>query len=100
MTVARKGLCDMAITACFAGPVFNMLIGLGLGFTALRKMTHEDEIEVHLTPELKAGFLFSIGNCIMVIIFGVFIGGGTLRRAYGFTAFALYMAYAATSLLV
>ena len=29
MTVARKDLSTMAITASFAGPVFNILIGLG-----------------------------------------------------------------------
>jgi sodium/potassium/calcium exchanger 6 len=26
---ARKGLANVAITACFAGPVFNILVGLG-----------------------------------------------------------------------
>ena len=30
----RKGLAK-DITACFAGPVFNILIGLGLGLVAL-----------------------------------------------------------------
>ena len=35
MAMARKGLANMAITACFAGPVFNMLVGLGAGFALL-----------------------------------------------------------------
>jgi Ca2+/Na+ antiporter len=34
MTMARKGLANMAMTACFAGPVFNILIGLGLGLSS------------------------------------------------------------------
>merc|ERR1719445_1478759 len=33
--MAREGLGNMAITACFAGPIFNILIGLGTGFSVL-----------------------------------------------------------------
>ncbi len=32
VSVARAGSPDMAVTACFAGPLFNMLVGLGVAF--------------------------------------------------------------------
>ena len=32
MSVARAGSPDMAVTACFAGPLFNMMVGLGVAF--------------------------------------------------------------------
>eukprot|EP00580_Thalassiosira_gravida_P015578 CAMPEP_0201661904 /NCGR_PEP_ID=MMETSP0494-20130426/4135_1 /ASSEMBLY_ACC=CAM_ASM_000839 /TAXON_ID=420259 /ORGANISM="Thalassiosira gravida, Strain GMp14c1" /LENGTH=469 /DNA_ID=CAMNT_0048140137 /DNA_START=205 /DNA_END=1613 /DNA_ORIENTATION=+ len=32
VAMARKGLANMAITACFAGPLFNILVGCGAGF--------------------------------------------------------------------
>jgi len=39
VTMARKGLANMGITACFSGPVFNILFGLGCGFGVLRHAT-------------------------------------------------------------
>lgn len=36
----------MAITACFAGPVFNMLIGLSLGYELYFSESDSDETEV------------------------------------------------------
>lgn len=32
VAMARSGFGNMAMTACFAGPLCNMLCGLGLGF--------------------------------------------------------------------
>ena len=42
----------MAMTACFAGPVFNVLMGLGLGFLRLCSM-HSclSEHRMHLTAQ-------------------------------------------------
>lgn len=100
VAVARKGLANMAITACFAGPVFNFLIGLGLGFGTLRRMTGESEIPVDLPASLETGFLFSIVNCFLIIFFGVCWGNGTLRKEYGYVALIVYTSYAVTSLLV
>merc|ERR1711939_192200 len=33
LSVARAGSPNMAVTACFAGPLFNMLVGLGVSFS-------------------------------------------------------------------
>jgi len=56
MTMAKKGLANMAITACFAGPIFNILVGLGLGFMSLRASTGKDVIEISKFPaNVEAG---------------------------------------------
>ena len=58
----------MATTACFAGPIFNLCAGLGLGFWALMKSTGREEIHVELPRNIATGFVFAIANCLLIII--------------------------------
>lgn len=100
MTMARKGLANMAITACFAGPVFNILIGLGGGFTALSGITGNQEKEVHLTPSIETGFFFLLCNCLLLLVSGVAINKGRVPAGYGYAALALYLVYVVASLVL
>jgi sodium/potassium/calcium exchanger 6 len=100
MTVARKGLSTMAITASFAGPVFNILVGLGIGLTILTQSNHNpgDPVPVSLNNPLRVGFIFSILNGILVITAGVVVGKGVVPKRYGYVAMILYTAYVICSL--
>jgi len=100
MTVARKGLSTMAITASFAGPVFNILVGLGIGLSILTQSSHTpgDPVPVSLNNPLRLGFIFSILNGILVIIAGVVVGKGVIPKRYGYVAMVLYAAYVVCSL--
>jgi len=51
VTVAREGHPAMAIAACFAGPLFNLLMGLSAGL-AIATETHGDITGIHLENEL------------------------------------------------
>ena len=99
-TMARKGLANMAITACYAGPIFNMLIGLGAGFTVLAGQTGENQKEVELTASIDCGFIFLVLNSVMVITTGTLITRQRIPPSFGYVAIAVYTTYLTTSLIL
>lgn len=100
ITVARKDLSIMAITASFAGPVFNMLVGLGIGFSILNSSEPESTFEVHLDGPLRIGFLFSVLNGVLVIVSGVCFGRGVIPKNYGYVAMLVYLLYVVVSITI
>eukprot|EP00804_Cyclotella_cryptica_P003030 CCRYP_006035-RA/>CCRYP_006035-RA protein AED:0.08 eAED:0.10 QI:0/0.8/0.66/1/0.8/0.66/6/287/819 len=100
VTMARKGLANMAITACFAGPVFNILVGLGAGFSVLRSVTKEEIKYVQLTPSITTGFVFCFVNCVLLLTTGLLFNKGTITAGYGYFAVSLYALYIATSFVL
>ncbi|KAG7353933.1 sodium/calcium exchanger protein [Nitzschia inconspicua] len=98
MTMARKGLANMAMTACFAGPVFNILIGLGLGFSNLQAQTGKQETSVQLSAPIITGFVFVVINCVAILFVGMTLGKGRIEPCYGYIAVGLYAIYVVTSI--
>jgi sodium/potassium/calcium exchanger 6 len=100
VTMARKGLANMAVTACFAGPVFNVLVGLGLGFSSLAAATGNARTEVSLSPSVLTGFLFVALNSVAILGTGLWWGNGRIPKHYGYGALVLYSIYIITSISV
>jgi sodium/potassium/calcium exchanger 6 len=100
MTMARKGLANMAMTACFAGPVFNILIGLALGFSTLSAETGESDKAVVLNPSIITGFVAIIIHTISLIVIGTFVFKARIPKGYGYFAIGLYMTYVTISFLL
>lgn len=100
VTMSKKGLSTMATTACFAGPIFNFCVGLGLGFWTLLRSTGKDEIRVELPTNIATGFWFSIANCALIVFAGVVVGKGVIGQGYGYVAGGLYVIYVITSLVM
>ena len=100
MTMARKGLANMAMTACFAGPVFNILIGLSFGFSALSANTGVLEHTVTLNPSIMTGFVAILVHTTSLIIIGTFLCKARIPKEYGYVAIGLYLTYLAISFLL
>jgi len=93
-TMARKGLVNMAITACFAGPMFSVLIGVGLAMY----IWGAELSDLHLTQPLQCAILFSILNCALLLICG--FHRGHLYKSYSYGALILYAVYGCFSLYI
>ena len=101
MTVAKKGLSTMAITASFAGPVFNILIGLGIGLTILLGAEGDVEsVSVSLNNALRTGFIFSIITGVLVIVSGICVGQGKIPKTFGYVSMTIYTLYVLASLIL
>lgn len=99
VTMARKGLGNMGTTACFAGPCFTLLCGLGGGFAALLASDPNlTAIKVTMPPSVKIGFASIICNCLLLILSGllVFRRGGKIGTSHAYLMLMLYASYLAT----
>eukprot|EP00798_Chlamydomonas_sp_ICE-L_P016198 gene16197-22361_t len=68
--LARRGHASTALTACFAGPLFNILISMALGFSALFAREGISSAHVVLTPDVAVGCIFLIAYNIILAVVG------------------------------
>ena len=92
VTMARTGFANMAMTACFGGPLCNMLTGLGLGFLALLRASHAASAAVQLTPVTCANAVCLIGNCVAIVAVGV-VHRWRVPRRYSLVLLCVYAVY-------
>jgi solute carrier family 24 (sodium/potassium/calcium exchanger), member 6 len=86
------------MTACFAGPFFNILVGLGLGFSRLFAQQGVTQAAVSLSPSVVTGFVFIALNTVTILTTGLFWGQGRIPKNYGYIALTLYTVYLITSI--
>jgi sodium/potassium/calcium exchanger 6 len=68
--MAKAGHASMAITACFAAPLFNILISLSMGFSSLLHKLGTSSVAVSLTPEVLLGGCFLMGYNLTIVLVG------------------------------
>jgi len=79
-------------------PVFNILVGLGLGFSTLAARTGVPEREVSISPSVLCGFLFIGINTAAILTAGILFGRGRISRKYGYASLILYSVYVISSI--
>ena len=83
----------MSMAACFAGPSFNLLIGLGSGLLTQKEALLSDEgLSMVLMPSVRTGFVLLISNCLITIVSGLWYRG-VIPKIHGYLFWAIYLAY-------
>jgi len=99
VALARAGEPVVALAGCYAGPMFNMLIGLGLALTIKTAFMYPQPYGLHYDPNVPVsfGFLFIalISSAVAVALMDY-----KITKAWGACLVGLYLAAMATSILV
>ncbi|XP_020526842.1 cation/calcium exchanger 5 isoform X1 [Amborella trichopoda] len=99
VAVARAGQPAMAVAGCFAGPMFNMLIGLGGALTAHAVDVYPEECELKFHASIAVAFVFLfislLGSILVVTWFRFWV-----PRFWGFCLVGLYVAFVVVSLVI
>ncbi len=92
IAMTAEGGVSMAMTACFAGPLFNILMGLGIGFALYFRSTglSEQALDLDLIPAI--GALFALLNCLFLTFIAVW-HRGRLPAMFGWVTIGWYGVY-------
>lgn len=96
--MARQGFSRMAVSACFGGPLLNMLLSIGISCTYLT-ISNGHPIQLHHDYNqyvISAGFLAASLSSSAIIIP---LMGFKIPRMYGAYLILLYIAYLITSIV-
>lgn len=110
VSVARAGAPKMALGACFAGPMFNLLLGLGMSLTIqalkmpdgvvdLTNPSGNQPLGCHQMNIVWACFGFLLLSLVASIII-IPLDGFRVRRLWGSILIGLYVVYIATCMVL
>ncbi|XP_031773025.1 mitochondrial sodium/calcium exchanger protein-like [Apis florea] len=98
VTIAKRGFPRMGYAACFGGPMFNTLLGLGLTY-GLEAAKDPNYLTLMRLSDMAPGCLaFLVCSLCMSIIY-LNITGAIARKSYGFLLYSIYFAFLLIQLL-
>eukprot|EP00158_Paraphelidium_tribonemae_P005315 Partr_v1_DN27275_c0_g1_i1_m38577 putative calcium exchanger len=98
VTIAKMGYPNMAIAACFGGPMLNILLGVGVS-TFYYNVTHTDSYSLKFTRTLS---LSAAGLCVALVSSLIIIPLNSWKgtREYGFFLIGLYFVMMAVNIII
>ncbi|KAH7044818.1 Sodium/calcium exchanger protein-domain-containing protein [Linnemannia elongata] len=89
ITIAKMGFPQMAFSACFGGPLLNMLLGLGISGTYVTLST-----DAHIPLQLSPTLLVSLGAILLTMVGAMVVvprSGYMLSRWWGIFLVGVYL---------
>ncbi|KAF9605526.1 hypothetical protein IFM89_017545 [Coptis chinensis] len=99
VAVAKAGQPAMAMAGCFAGPMFNMLVGLGTALVIETADVYPMAYQLHFHISIVVAFVFlllSLMGSLLVVTWFRF----RVPRFWGFCLVGLYILFTAVSLVI
>ncbi|CAL1393544.1 unnamed protein product [Linum trigynum] len=99
VAVARAGQPAMAMAGCFAGPMFNMLVGLGSALVVQTGEIYPEAYQLQFHISIVVAFVFlvtSLMGSLLVVTWSRF----RVPRFWGFCLVGLYAVFMVVSLLI
>lgn len=99
VALAKAGHPAMAMAGCFAGPMFNMLVGLGTALVIETASTYPGAYELQFHVSIVVAFVFlllSLMGSLLVVTWYRF----RVPRFWGFCLVGLYLLFTAVSLAI
>ncbi|CAM8942046.1 unnamed protein product [Rhodiola kirilowii] len=99
VAVAKAGQPAMAMAGCFAGPMFNMLIGLGTALVIQTTNVYPEAYKLQFHLGIVVAFVFlllSLMGSLLIITWARF----RVPRFWGFCLVGLYAVFMSVSLLI
>ncbi|TYZ60569.1 hypothetical protein PybrP1_006526 [[Pythium] brassicae (nom. inval.)] len=97
-SIARDGFPTMAFAGCFAGPMFNLLVGIGLALTLA--VLHNGPVAMGKpTPLMYLGFGYLFASLALNLGMAAF-DDFQYRRRLCYALLALYVSFAVLSIVV
>ncbi|KAL2942131.1 Cation/calcium exchanger 5 [Bienertia sinuspersici] len=99
VAVAKAGQPALAMAGCFAGPMFNMLIGLGTALVIQTAKVYPEPYVLHFHVSIVTAFVFlflSLMGSLLVVTWSRF----RVPRFWGFCLVGLYVIFIFVSLII
>mmetsp|Transcript_5283 Transcript_5283/g.11787 ORF Transcript_5283/g.11787 Transcript_5283/m.11787 type:complete len:850 (-) Transcript_5283:642-3191(-) len=98
VAVAKQGYPSMAITACYGCPLFNMMLGLGISFTAVCASSFPTSVPVSLDIHLFISFL-CLGGILAITMLSTLVLKFRLPRPFGAVLLCMYAVFTIMGIL-
>ncbi|XP_076752488.1 mitochondrial sodium/calcium exchanger protein [Xylocopa sonorina] len=92
VAIARQGFPRMGYAACFGGPMFNTLLGLGLTYGLDASKREQRRASMRMSDMAPGCLAFLLCSLISTVIY-LNITGSVARRSYGYLLYSIYFAF-------